>query len=506
MLSGLPTYAPAVRAVSGLEGVDAYLRQRGESRVPSDRRECADAALRTFLSLLYADRSEFAFDPDRFEPAYDELEQALYEGRAVTTVVAPLLGIALHRETTEVALGDGLSLVRGDTLDDAPPDAVWGDAEEPQVLIVLAVAQDRASPVPVSVARVRFRRTLTALRLFEPGGFALGPVAWTRIDAGSWRSVPLGGSGRPRLTRRIPVEQEDELRAFCNLVARRTSRGGEAAWALSRFEMGCERLAPFEALSDYLLALRALLEPEGPASGRLAGRLAAICAKPEDRAEVAERTAHAIPARARGDRRTGPGRARRRRARRRAVRACARCSGTCCAGISTPICARSRTSCWPKRPPERRLPPAAPPALGLSADRSLLGLTCGAGSVLPPGSTCKSWGSNAVRGSAISASSGRSARSCCFWRPSRFGVLMGRVGGYAPTRATCCCRARRRTQRSPEVPEHAADQRRRLRGALPPRHRGGPGHRAVRQGRERLPLGSALASMRGLLAPRSSRR
>ena len=58
--------------------------------------------------------------------------------------------------------------------------------------------------------------------------------------------------------------------------------------------MGCERLAPFEALTDYLLALRALLEPEGPGSGRLAGRLAAICARPEDRAAVAERTAHAI--------------------------------------------------------------------------------------------------------------------------------------------------------------------------------------------------------------------
>jgi hypothetical protein len=42
------------------------------------------------------------------------------------------------------------------------------------------------------------------------------------------------------------------------------------------------------------LALRALLEPEGPGSGRLAGRLAAICARPEDRAALAERTAHAI--------------------------------------------------------------------------------------------------------------------------------------------------------------------------------------------------------------------
>jgi hypothetical protein len=58
--------------------------------------------------------------------------------------------------------------------------------------------------------------------------------------------------------------------------------------------MGCERLAPFEALTDYLLALRALLEPEGPQSGRLAQRLAVICAKPEERAALAERAAHAI--------------------------------------------------------------------------------------------------------------------------------------------------------------------------------------------------------------------
>jgi hypothetical protein len=58
--------------------------------------------------------------------------------------------------------------------------------------------------------------------------------------------------------------------------------------------MGCERLSPFEALTDYLLALRALLEPEGPASGRLAHRLAAICAKPEERSALAERVVRAV--------------------------------------------------------------------------------------------------------------------------------------------------------------------------------------------------------------------
>ncbi len=72
------------------------------------------------------------------------------------------------------------------------------------------------------------------------------------------------------------------------------SGAGEATWALARFEMGCERIVPFEALTDYLLALRALLEPEGPASGRLAQRLSVICAAPEQRVALAERTAHAI--------------------------------------------------------------------------------------------------------------------------------------------------------------------------------------------------------------------
>jgi hypothetical protein len=294
LLSALPSYAPALRALSALQGVEAYVRQRGEVRVPADPRECADAALRSFLTSVFAERTEFGFDRERFEAAYAELERALYEGRAVTTVLAPLLGLALDPDTREMAIGEGLSLVRGDALEDAPPEAVWGDGEEPNVLIVLTAAQDRDAPAPVTVARVRFRRTLTALRLFERGGYALGPIAWTRTDAGAWRPVALGGSGRPRLIREITAAHEDELRAFCNLVARRAPRNGEISWALARFEMGCERLAPFEALTDYLLALRALLEPEGPASGRLAGRIAAICARPEDRAAMAERVAHAI--------------------------------------------------------------------------------------------------------------------------------------------------------------------------------------------------------------------
>lgn len=299
-LTALPSYPPALRMLSEADGLDVYLRGRAGRPVPSERRERADAALRLFLGHMFTDRSDFGFDPERFETAYRELELALYEGSSTTTVIAPLLGVALDPETGEVPLGDGLSLQSGDALTDAPSDAVWGECNEPNVLIVLSVAEERRPKAggpgrsAISAARARFRRTLTALRLFERGGYALGPLGWTRADGGVWRQFALGSTGRPRGVTLIPAAEEDELRAFCSLVSRRTPRGGELAWALARFEMGRERLAPFEALTDYLLALRALLEPEGPASGRMAQRLAVLCAKPAGRAALAERTAHAI--------------------------------------------------------------------------------------------------------------------------------------------------------------------------------------------------------------------
>ena len=50
----------------------------------------------------------------------------------------------------------------------------------------------------------------------------------------------------------------------------------------------------YEALTDHLIALRVLLEPEGASSGLLAGRLAALCAIPENRLELTERIVAAV--------------------------------------------------------------------------------------------------------------------------------------------------------------------------------------------------------------------
>jgi hypothetical protein len=294
VLSALSSWEPAADGLAGSDALAVYLQEQGELRVPPEPQAQAHAVLATFLGCVFAERSDFGFEPAHFEAAYSDLERALYEGHCTATVIAPVLGVGLDPNTVELTLGEGLSLIRGDALTDAPADAVWGDGEEPNVLALLVVDQERSARPPVSVARTRFRQILTALRLFERGGYAVGPVAWARTEAGSWRPVPIGATGRPRFLTLVRAAQEDELRAFCDLVTRRLPGGGELSWALSRFEMGCERLAPFEALSDYLMALRALLEPEGPASGRLAQRLAVICARPEERAGLAERTARAI--------------------------------------------------------------------------------------------------------------------------------------------------------------------------------------------------------------------
>jgi hypothetical protein len=292
-LTALPSYAPAARALAGVERAGAYLVRRGEP-LSDDPRARADAVLRTLLRVVFAERSQFEFDAGRFEVAYAELEETLYEGLSVATVITPLLGVALDDESREVALGDGLSLIRGNLLEGAPPEATWREGGEPHVLAMVSATQDPMEPPPLSLARARFRRLITALRLFERGGYTLGPMAWTRIGSGPWRAVAFGVSGRPRLPVLITAEQEDELRAFCNLVDSQRPSEGEVAWALGRFEMGCERLVAFEALTDYLLALRILLEPEGRETGRLASRLASICASPQQRPSVAARVRRAI--------------------------------------------------------------------------------------------------------------------------------------------------------------------------------------------------------------------
>jgi hypothetical protein len=273
----LPSGEPAARALG--HGAALFLRLQGLPGVD------AEPALRAFLDRLYTDATSFEFPEERFEKLYAEVERTLYEDSVAATVIAPLPGLEL--EHGRVDLGDGMSLIGGEAID-APPEAVWSDprerAGEPRVLVVLERDIRTDMPLPVTEARLRFRRLLTALRLFKAGAVGLGPFAWSRADTGVWQPLQLGTAGHlrgePWL---LTAAEEPELRELIGLLAGARASGA-VAWALSRFEMGCDRPLDTEALSDYLLALRALLDgSDDTGRASLALRLAALCAEESDR-------------------------------------------------------------------------------------------------------------------------------------------------------------------------------------------------------------------------------
>ena len=299
VVAQLPTYLPAVHALAQSDGLDAYLDTHvAHGGIPMAPRERAELALRAFLGRVFADSADFVLDTGRLEAAYAELEAVVTEGRAETVVVAPVLGLELA--SAEVAMGDGLVLIRGEVLEDAPADAVWprgtGLPGRASVLAVLRSETAAGEPGPFEPARAKLRRLLTALRLFDEAPICVGPSAWTRTAGGPWITLALALDGAPACPDApvclITEPEEDELRAFCSLVARRLPRAGELAWALRRFELGCARPRPGEALTDHLLALRALLESDGTEPGLLAARVAALCSEPVERTAHAARLVH----------------------------------------------------------------------------------------------------------------------------------------------------------------------------------------------------------------------
>jgi len=292
ILTRVPAYPAAAQALGAQDGVGDYLRTQGETHVPIEPRERADAALRVFVSRIFSDASEFVLTQERFDRAWRELASTLDDGAAESQVVAPLLGVVLA--TPEVAMGDGLTLLHPDELDDAPRDAVRL-AGERGTLALVSHTERPGAPGAVATAVDRVRRAVRALRLYDAAAPALVGVAWTRTGTAPWSLAALpGGGGQPRGVLAVPETSEDELRAFCSLVDRRAPRSGEIAWALARHDMGCDRADPLDALSDHLLGLRALLEPEGVASGRLAGRIAALCAPRGDHDAVLAEVGQAV--------------------------------------------------------------------------------------------------------------------------------------------------------------------------------------------------------------------
>ncbi len=293
-LKRLPGHAEAAKLLEQFEGLDRYLASVGGDAARARGRTRVRAAVKALLEEVFDEQTDFELRAERVQFALERLQNSTLASAGEVSLVATLHGVTIA--SAELQLTKGLRIAQRDALEEVPDEAsapAPGEGEHGHLIVAHTIELDDVQEA-LRNGRAVMRDLLSALRLFGDGRVTLGALAWARVGAGPWNPLALGAGGRPHGMLVVTGEQEDELRAFCNLVSRRAPHDNDLAWALRRFELGCERESPFEALTDNLLALRALLEPEGPASGQLAGRLAALCATAEQRPELTGRMTRAI--------------------------------------------------------------------------------------------------------------------------------------------------------------------------------------------------------------------
>jgi hypothetical protein len=303
-LRRLDGYASAAGLLEDFEGLDRYLISIGKEVARGGARARCDAALLALLQEVFDELTDFDLSKighhsERLDRALERIDGSAFAAAGQVTLVATLHGLTIA--SPELALTRGLLIAQPGALGDAPEQALCAGAHghHDHLLVVLS-AEDSDPRIAIARAKDVLRELLRALRLFGDGRIALGALAWTRIGSAPWDTIALGTGGCPHGMLVVSAEQEDELRAFCNLVSRRAPHANEIAWALQRFELGCERASEYEGLSDHLMALRVLLgactkyEPHGSPDGLLAARLAALCATPDLRCALTERTLKAI--------------------------------------------------------------------------------------------------------------------------------------------------------------------------------------------------------------------
>ena len=313
-LAELDSFSEACAAIGAAELAGPYLEQLDEP-VPPDEDRRSEAAAITFLSRVWDGSSDFTLDGARLPDALRELEgcvESPAEGDA--EVVAPLLGF--HMPSVRLALAE-TTLIRADVVE--VPDEMrrsegaGRSAWEPQFLAVVRgpvpPSEDDPEAIPGGSAAVApgaaLRELVTTLRLFKAGGVGLGPYAWARAPGDRWRRLATGAA-RPRPGGyRLTDTDLGDLAALSRAVANRSAglgglaperpnAAGTLARAVSRFEAGLERPAQLEALSDYVLALRYLLEGGGAADVGLAMRVAAICAEAGERPAIKAQVERAL--------------------------------------------------------------------------------------------------------------------------------------------------------------------------------------------------------------------
>jgi hypothetical protein len=234
-----------------------------------------------FLIGLWDGKTEFDVAGNRLQGAINGVLSMISSASEETTpagdVIVPLIGFHMPRDELEL---DGVRIVRADLVEDAPIDAVDASRGKPGFLAFVSCGA--AAVAPAAAVADDLRRLLRTLRLYRPGAVGLAAHGWAK-RAGGWERFGTGVGRARQGGYRLTGNELAGLETFSRTLAKRGSRMPALDWAASRFELGAERASLIEALSDYLLALRGLLEGGGPNRTSLAARVAALACRPHDR-------------------------------------------------------------------------------------------------------------------------------------------------------------------------------------------------------------------------------
>jgi hypothetical protein len=292
-LRALDAFTPARDAVAAAGIAPAYLEARGEI-VPGEPDERAARMLNVFLASLWDGCTEFTLDHQRLAQALTVLEAETRGAEEADLLVAPLAG--LRMPLPRLSLAKGVEIVRADAIE-APLEAMRSEgmgraAWEPQFL---ALAEQGEGPESAETAMVQLRELVSVMHLFKAGSVGLGPYAFAPTGEGRWARLATGAPAARAGAYELSEEEAVRLAEFAASLEARPDPDGALSWAVARFEMGCGRETSLEGLSDHLLALRAVLDGQGPVGASLPMRASALLAGEElDRFEARERIEEAL--------------------------------------------------------------------------------------------------------------------------------------------------------------------------------------------------------------------
>ena len=292
-LLSLPAFVPARDAVQAAGVAAPYLEARGEA-VPAEPRERAARMLTVFAASLWDGCTEFSLNRERLDRALAVLGAETGDAGDAEVLIAPLVGLKMP--LARLALPHGVQVVRADAIE-APIEAMRSEgmgraAWEPQFL---AVAEQGDGEQGAEEALHQLRELISVMRLFKRGGVGLGPYAFAPTGEGQWRRIATGAPATRPGGYHLSEREAGELAELASALEARPDPDGALAWAVGRFEMGCARETAMEGLSDHLMALRAVLDGQGPVGASLPMRAAAlISCDTHDRIAARERVEHAL--------------------------------------------------------------------------------------------------------------------------------------------------------------------------------------------------------------------